>query len=368
MATLTKDRAITTKGVRAMFISSFITRRRRLIYPKLVDVHDSHVETDFANAIGTVPQMEEVIDDVNNPLASDFRDYSWEWTNRLYKSKIYLSRPLLEFDQTGQSRTLLHSMAARVANFPDLLFATRLLAGSFTGGDGVSLFSASHPAPIGSSTAQSNIVTGTTPTDFCATASEATIAQQLKVDFRNVMRQFRTFKDDHNQPWHNDDIKPEDVVIVCSPLLQTPMEQAFLSKTIGATENVYYGKVKEIITSNYLTASTTSADSADWYVCIVSEMKRPFFYSRFRKIRDDEIEDYFGSQIYDEAVSGSGEITLEDLKEFASVQIETNLGHQGMNADVDVMQNERFMIAARWRGEMAGGEWRNAIQVSNAAT
>jgi len=54
---LGKDRGITIKGARATFNSSFITKRRNLIYPHFCGVVDSHVERDFAKNIGTVPQL-----------------------------------------------------------------------------------------------------------------------------------------------------------------------------------------------------------------------------------------------------------------------------------------------------------------------
>jgi len=372
---LAKDRAITTKGARAIFNSSFITRRRRLIYPKLCEVVDSHVEDDFARNIGTVPQLEEVIDDVNAPPIADFRDYQWDWTNRLFKAKIQIQRSTLDFDQTGQTWSLLHSMGARLANLPDRILATRLLAtgstvaggalgsGEAAAGVTVELFSAAHLAPQGSIVAQSNIVVGTTPTDFCLTNAVETVAQQILVDFRVAKARMRRFLDDQGQPWHDDDIRAEDLVIVCSPLLESPMEMAFFTNRINASDNVMRGKVREIITSNYLPADT-SADSADWYLFVVGELKRPIMYSRFRRIKDDEIEDAYKGTL----TAPGGSIGLDDLRELSSVRLETNLGHQGMNAELDVMENDRFMMAAQWRGEIFGGEWRNATMINNGAT
>lgn len=364
---LGKDRAITTKGARGLFLKNFVTRRRKLIYTKLCQIVPSHVENDFARSIGTVPQLEEVIDSVSLPPISDFRDYSWDWTNRLFKATIQVERSLFDFSQTRQEHTLLDSLAARVANFPDLLLVTRLLnrATQLNGGDGVALFSASHPAPVGSSTTQSNIVTGTTPSDFCATADVVEVATQILTDFRVAKSRMRRFLDDNGQPWHNDDLPAEDFVIVCGPLLEAPMRQAFFTTQMAASDNVMKGAVRDIITTNYWPALSTSADAADWFLLNVGTISRPFQYSSFRRISDAEIEDAYESQQQEFADAG---INLDDLKEFSSIRIETNLAKQGLNAEADVMLNDRILMQARWRGEIFGGEWRNAVEVSNAAT
>lgn len=369
---LGKDRAITEKGARALFASSFITRRRKLIYPLFCEVVDSHVENDFARSIGTVPQLEEVIDEVNDPALPDFRDYSWDWKNRLYKARVAISRDIMDFDQTGQSRKLLHSLGARLANLPDRIFISRLTGGSFNSGESsagspIALFSASHLAPIGSSTAQSNIVTGTTPSDFCATATVQTVAQQLLVDFRNAKARLRSFYDDNGQPWHDDDIRAEDMIILCSPLMEAAMKQAFFSRVVNATDNVFQGEVSQVVTSNYITSSSAVATSSTWYLIHKNELKRPFVFSRFRKIRDEEIEDAYGKEL-ESIEQGGMKISMSEFKDLASITLETNLSHQGMNADADVIENDRFLMAARWRGEMFGGEWRNAVQVLNSAT
>lgn len=362
---LGKDREITTKGARGLFLKNFVTRRRKLTYTKVCAVVPSHVENDFARAIGTVPQLEEVIDSTSLPPLSDFRDYAWDWKNRLYRAAIQVERSLFDFSQTKQELTLLDSLAARVANFPDLLLYTRLINDSLYGGDGVKLFSASHPAPIGSSTTQSNIVTGTTAVDFCFAADVPEVATQILTDFRNAKARMRRFLDDNGQPWHDDDLNSEDFLIICSPLLEAPMRQAFFSQTIAATDNILKSSIRDIIVSNYLPGESGNANASDWYLVNVGTLSRPFQYSSFRRIKDEELEDQYNDNREEYSVAG---VDLESLKEFSSIRIETNLGHQGMNAEADVMLNDRITMQARWRGEIFGGEWRNAIRVDNTAT
>jgi len=270
----------------------------------------------------------------------------------------------------------MHSMGGRLANFPDRILTTRLLATGGSGqlmsgeldssGDNIALFSDSHLAPIGSSTTQSNMMTGTTSSAFCAGSAVQTVAQQILNDFRVALAQIRGILDDQGQPWHDDDIKSENITILCSPLLEAPMKQAFFSHLINASDNIMKGMVKEVITTNYFPSTSTSADAADWHIFINNNMQKPILYSRFRRITDDEIEDRYSKYLTAGSDHEKG-IRMEDLRELSSVRLETNMGHQGMNADSDVMDNDRFQITAQFRGEIFGGEWRNGFKVNNSA-
>lgn len=363
---LTKDRAITQKAVRALFVKSYITRRRELIYPKFVETIDSYVYRDFAATFGTVPQLEEVPDDVTSTPATGFRDYKWEWTNRLYQAVVSMNRSIIDFDQTGQSRKVLSSLAARLANLPDAILAARirsdtLYSGEWSGGTQIALWATTHLAPLNSSTAQSNKLTGSTTTAFVNNNSLATVALQIQQDWRKVKAAIRGFKDDQGQPWHNDSLSAESFTILCSPLMEEPMRMAFFSDNIGATRNTLQGAVKEVVVSNYLPSASGNADAADWRVFITNELNRPLVFSRFRHIRDEEIQD-------NEALPGDlseAGASIEDLRSLSSVKLQTNLTHQGMNAESDVILNRRFLMSAEWRGEILGGEWRNTVMVDN---
>lgn len=143
------------------------------------------------------------------------------------------------------------------------------------------------------------------------------------------------------------------------------MKQAFFSTQMAASDNVMKGAVRDVIVSNYWPAETSNALSSDWILCNVGTISRPFMYSSFRRIKDDQIEDMYER---DQKQFEDAKVDLDSLKEFSSIRIETNLPKQGLNAESDVILNDRILMSARWRGEVFGGEWRNAVYVENSAT
>lgn len=372
MARLGKDRGITDKAVRAIFMKSWITLRRELFYPMIVEVHDSHVEEDFAAMIGTVPQIEEAADDVDDPAIADFVDYRVDWKNRLYKAKISLSRSLLDFDQTGQSRTLLHSMAARLANWPERLLVTALVNGTDAGempsfeNTATPFFDENHD--IGgdqTGTVMSNLLTGSTSKAFIDATAPQTVAQEILADFRKAKALMHSYFDDRGEPFHLDNIPPESLLILCAPALEIPMRLAFTAEIINATTNKFANAVGRIVATNYLgTVHTGNAIDSSWYIFHIRERVRPIKYSRFRRIRDSELEDQFGRENLEKA-SGFNNISMDVAREMSSIELSTNLGNFGANAEADVIKHDRFLIGARWRGAIFPGEWRNAIKVAN---
>ncbi len=370
-ARLGKDRKITEKAVRTVFIKSFLTTRRELFYPQVVQVHDSHVETDFAAMLGTVPQVVEVPDASSSPPVSDFVDFKVTWKNRLFKAIVSIGRDLFDFDQTGQVFTILHSMGARLANFPDRLLINRIVNGTdadvMPAWESASepYFSTSHDISTAAGT-QDNIVTGSTNLTFVRNTSPATVAQQLQADFRTALERMHGFKDDRGEPFHNDNIPPESLFILCSPALQKPMQIAFTAQILNqTTNNTFTNAIHKIVASNYLgTVFGNNADLSSWYLMHVAERVRPFKYSRFRQITDRQIEDKLNVNELSK-VEGFDNLTMENLRALSSVELDTNMGNRGANSELDVILHERFFTSARWRGEIFGGEWRNCIKVSN---
>jgi hypothetical protein len=175
------------------------------------------------------------------------------------------------------------------------------------------------------------------------------------------------FKDDRGEPFHLNSIDPENLVILAGPLMESIIRFALEANEIGQTTNVLKNSVKSVMISNYITSTVTDASAFDWSLAYTGERNRPWVYSRFRQRTDQEIQDAFklGELRKLEGFEGT---SMDDLRELSSVMLETNLGKQGANAEVDVMQNERFLVSGRWRGEILPGEPRNMIFVNNAAS
>ncbi len=361
MPALTRQRQITRKEVRGLFCKSFITQARKVLWPKFCEAIDTFSETEYFATLGTVPQVVEINPD-HEVTASELSEYTQTFTNKLYKSLIRLKRSLLDFDQTGQVRTLLHSMAARVVNFPDKLVMQGLrngtsatLAACITGS---AFFSASHA--FGSST-QSNLITGSTAAANFADTDRPTLAEKLIYDLDIALVTMLSWTDDQGEPIYQM-IDPKDLLVICGPRIVSTMKMALGAKFIKATDNVYEGFIGEVVASNYLPASGN--ESADWYLVNLGAPQRPFIYSRFRTRTDSEMQDSLGDN---QATGAPFNITMEDLKNLSSIEILTNLGSRdGMNADSHVILNEEFLLSARWRGAVSYGPPWTCVKVNNS--
>lgn len=365
MPVLTKSRQITRKEVRGLFAKSFITQARDVIWPEICETIDTFSEREYFAALGTVPQIKEIVDDVEVG-ADDMREYSYDFRNKLFKSLIRLKRSLVDFDQTGQSRTLLHSMAGRVANFPDKLTTTRLRNGTsslcITGSN---FFATDHSLGGYAPATQSNLIVGNTPTAMFTGISSLRpeIAQNLQTDLDRAVIQLLSWRDDNDEPFLQK-LRPEDLSIVCGPLLYTSMKLALGAKFIAQTDNVFEGFIGNILSSNYFPVS--GAEAADWYLMYTGHTNRPLIYSRFRLRTDSEMQDTLQRM---ESAGSPFNITMEDLRSLSSVEILTNLGNRGGdNSDAHVILHEEFLLSARFRGEVGYGIPWTAVKVDNAAS
>lgn len=368
------DRVITRKEVRGTIARSFLVTRRKVIYPYFVQPIDSFSIKDFFATIGTPPQLDPtdpVAELAGPPPQYDFVEFDQEWTNKLYKSMYYIGRPMFEADQIGQVFSLLNSSAARLANFPDKLFFNRL--SNFTGTtygscyDGKALFATDHTLKRSGYTSYSNLLTGSQfdSSTWSGTNKDA-MAQRFINDFIDARSRMLAFKDDHGEPFHQNTLDPNNLVVLVPPLMLDVARYAFNSERIAATSNVMRGQVKAVITSNYLPATATDSEAFDWYLFYTGERVRPIIYSRFRRRTSNEMQDGVLDAV--KKVEGFDNVKMNDLKELSTAMVETNIGAQGSQAQSDVAMNERFFVSLRWRGEMIPGEWRNVVKVNNAAS
>lgn len=365
MATLGKDRIITTRAIRGFFAQSFITKRRSQSFNKFCEVRDSYVEQDIAGMLGTVPQVTEIVND-SPAVTAAFTEYQITWRNRLFKALVEIQESLLLYDQTGQTRTIIHSMAARLANYLDKLFYTRLQNATVDlCYDGTPLIGASHVLG-GSAPTQSNLVSGQTTTAYVIANDRDVVAKKILDDFAAAKAQMASFVDDNAQPFHDDVIEPTSLSIICSPLMETVMRFAFQTEILNQTTNVLKNAVRDIVVSNYL--PITGAAAADWYVVRNDERNKPFVYSRFRQKKDSEMQDNLGLEKFTSAGDDFQNLSMNDLRELSTVEIRTNLGRRGSNAEADTIRNDRFLIGAYLRGEIFPGVWQNIVQIDNTAS
>ena len=364
MPVQTKGREITRKEIRGLFAKSFITQSRDVIWPEVCETIDTFSEKEFFATLGTVPQVTELGDD-EEVEATDLREYTFDFKNRLFKSLVRLKRSLIDFDQTGQSRTILHSMAGRLANWPDELFIERLIAGDsnlcITGDP---FFSLTHNLGGTGPADQPNILDGSTlPIEFSdGVLTRPELAEAIQTDLDLAMAQLLRWKDDHGKPFHQK-IRPEDLVIVCSPLTFTTIKLALGAKFIAQTDNVFEGFVGRVLVSNYLESDSAVATAADWYLLYTGHVNRPFIYSRFRMRTDGEMQDNLRGM---ESTGSPFNITMEDLRNLSSVELLTNLGNRGgTNSDAHVILHEEFLMAGRFRGEVTYGIPWTAVKVDN---
>jgi len=112
------DLNVIERGVRGIFGREFITRQRKAKYGQFSTIVDSNKEEEKFVAISTLPQLAEMVDE---RVLAGFSEYEYTIKNKIYATGIRVPRSIFDFDQTGQLRTLVQSLGARVANFPDKL-------------------------------------------------------------------------------------------------------------------------------------------------------------------------------------------------------------------------------------------------------
>lgn len=349
---LTRTRPITSKEVRGLFAKAFLTKTRKALWPTFCGTIDTFTKTEYFATLGTVPQIEEQDEDVESDI-KDFREYTYSFENKFFSATVALKRSLIWFDQIGQTKTILSSMAARAANFPDSRFITRLRNGTATRCITGSYFFANDHALGGTApSTQSNLITGHTPTsDFDGiSVLRPALAERLQADFDLAYTQLITWQDDNGQPFY-EEIDANDLVLLCGPKLWTTFQIAFGADFINQTKNMFGGRVGRIATSNYLPA--TGAEAADWYLAHTGLEVKPMLYSRFIMRPVEMQQDKLGGE------------ELEDAKRLASVEVLTNIGNSN---DSDVIRNKEYLITANWLGEVVPGVPWTIVKVDNAAS
>ncbi len=353
---LNRGMQITGKQVRGLFVKSFLKKERELAWPEICEPIDTFSKTEYFATLGAPPQLEQVDEDGIGPTTADFAELTYDFTNKLFSSRIEVPNSLAWYDQVRNIPVLMDGMAANAHNFPDRLLMTRLRAGGTTAAFSQYpyseyFFTASH-ALGGSAGTQSNLITGNTATtSFTGVTTLApTVAQQLWNDLNNAITTMESWVDQAGEPvYHN--IKSSDLIILCGPLLKRFFDLAFGAEYILQTQNHLKNAVSKVISSNYLPSS--GAEAADWYLIHKNAPVRPMLYSRFNFRPDSMIQDKIGA---------GGEPIVANP---ASIQLLTTYDNPN---DKWVIDNNKNVVRMNLLGEVTYGDWKAIVKVDNAAT
>lgn len=344
---LALDQNVVERGVRGIFAREFVTRQRKAKYPDFCTIVDSDKEEEKYNSISTLPVLEEMADE---RVLAGFSEYSYTLKNKVYATGIKVPRRLFEFDQTGQIRTLVQSLGARVANFPDKLVWT-VIAANNTCYDSSNFFSQSHD--LGDGTSQSNDIAGPLDEgnitgDTKSKRDEAIAEAQLACN--QGIAALAELTDDRGEPWH-DSLDPDSLIVFCHPkayfFLRTALEGAIVSDT----SNLMVKQVSRVIPVNrpaLFKDGGSTVREGTFYIAKVDTPIRPFIFQRFGPKTD-----------FPDAIPEEDRSVLQALN---SVEIQTIM-RTGANIAAETFFNDDFMLGARTIYSAGYGMWQNCIRV-----
>lgn len=346
------DMNIIERGIRGLFAREFITRQRKSKYPIFCSIVDSDKQTEKYNAISTLPQLQSMKDE---RVLSGFSEYSYEITNEVYATGIKVPRTLFEFDQTGQLRTLVQSLGARVANFPDaLVFALLGTCESALSYDGIAFASAAHD--LGDGNVQSNLMTGHLTNTLLAaydkTNRDNAIAA-FQQDLRIAKSMLLELNDDRGEPWH-DDAEPESLVILCHPRAEFFVRTALEAAIISDTGNITVKSVGRIITTNRQAPFKVSGTLryGTWYLLKIDTPIKPLIFQRFGPKAD-----------FPDTIPEADQAPLQALN---SVEVQTIM-RTGSDISETTFFDDDFLFGARVLYSAGFGMWQDSIRVDGAA-
>ena len=354
------DMNVIDRGIRGIFGREFLTRQRKAKYPLFSTVVDSDKQEEKYNAISTLPTLAEVKDE---RVLAGLSDYSYTIQNKVYATGIKVPRTLFEFDQTGQLRTLVQSLGARVANFPDqLVYALLALGDTTTTYDSFPFFQDSGDATghdLGNGTIQNNCFLGHL-TDALINSTSATKTDRdnaiaaFQHDLRVAKAMMLELVDDRDEPWH-DDADPEGLIILCHPRAEFFIRTALEAAVISDTGNVTAHSVGQVITTPRSAPFFAHDDSAfhygTWYLLKVDTPIKPMIFQRFGPKKD------FPDNI--------PEADQEMLQALNSVEVQTIM-RTGSNISETTFFDDDFLFGARVIYAAGFGMWQNCIKVDGA--
>lgn len=330
--------------------------------------------------------------------SQDTNSWKLQVPNLLYKSIEDIARREFELDQTATIRQRMGQHGVRVAQHPSFMLAKRILTGAVSGSqnqtfegqtytttfDAQPIFSTSHNH---NGSNQSNIVTGSLPNTVAGITGQdiAVTVNQLLKDLQALEDQIAGVVDDKNVPIYPDLEINKSLVVVVPPVLREAAELAFNAApgaTVGGTSGSSSGSttlrakpVKKILSpglikggfpdieSDDVSATVSPVNPTDWYAFIVDDFVKPWYWQRFRPKKPSETiplgqnPEAQAAKALAAANQSGLKVTPEALDVYAATEIATNLGALGSNAQRDVVENEKFFVSARTRGNMIPGPW-----------
>jgi phage major head subunit gpT-like protein len=341
------DMNVIDRGIRGTFGREFITRQRRVKYPKWSLVVDSNKKIERYNSLSTLPQLQELTDE---RVLAGFSEYSYDIENKVYATGIKVPRTLFEFDQTGQLRTLVQSLGARVTNFPDkLMFA--LLGANAECYDGADFFSATHD--LGDGTSQTNIATGTMD-NTSLTGGTKTYRDNMiaaaQMDVNKAKGVMSEMVDDRGEPWH-EELDAETLVVLCHMRAEFFIRSALEAAIVSDTGNVLVKNIGAIITTNRTEPFEDGGGDVRYgtfYLLKVDTPVRPMIFQRFAP-----------RQNFPDTIPEQDQQILQAL---SAVEVQTVM-RGGSNIDAHTFFDDEFLFGPRTIYCGGYGMWQNAVVV-----
>lgn len=382
MPIVSGTKASTTLAANVVMSKSYFPRAKRWIYPRLSSSYISVKSVEPHAVVGAVPPLQQYTGTLK---LANIPSYKMQVPNLLFKNAFGIKQSELEFDQTRTLVQLAPQMGVRTAEFPDMLFAKRLLSGTtansqyvtFEGTqytqtlDAKPLFATDHPTGKNGAS-QSNIISGNLPSTKAALLAQdlATSAFQMISDFNALLDAIKQVVDTAGVPLFPSIDPKESIVIVVPPVLEAVAQLAFRTPApavISQTTNIMPSFVKDVISHGYLGglpdpesevgATVSPTNETDWYAFITDDYVKPFYTQFFRPAEDSDLfpPGYNAKNLIERVVAAVKGITVEQATVFASTRIDTTFGKIGANSDAFTIQTETFLVSARMRGNMVYG-------------
>jgi phage major head subunit gpT-like protein len=262
MAQVTPDfLAALFTNYRVIWEQEFLAASSVYQYERLCTTNDSNTLTENYSWLGTVPKMQEWID---QRQVSALAFFNYAITNKHFEASIEVDRDTIEDDQYGMIRTRVAQLGMEAARFPSELVSKTLGAGASNACyDGANFFSASHTEEGLAN--QTNLATGT-----------GTTLAQVRADLISARTQMRRFKDGKGRVMN---VRADVAVIPAD--LEDVFEQLIHTNLIATgsqmMDNTLHNAV-DIIVDATLADWNPSGHADDWYLLCTKLPVRPLIF------------------------------------------------------------------------------------------